>query len=81
MPVRLGNDGHMTGVARDFTLVDAPRAERDGSLILPVVGGDVVVEASGWMPSLADARPGDRVTARVIDSGPGWWLAGAARTG
>lgn len=71
----------MAGMARDFTVLGVPRPERDGTLTIPVVGGDLVVEAKGWSPSLAEVTPGTRVAARIIDSGPGWWLAKAARTG
>jgi len=71
----------MAGMARDFTVVGPPRPERDGTLTVPVAGGEVIVAAKGWSPSLADASPGTRLTARIIDSGPGWWLAKAARTG
>lgn len=71
----------MAGMARDFTVLDAPRPERDGTLTIPVAGGEVIVAAKGWSLALAEVTPGTRLTARVIDSGPGWWLAKAARTG
>jgi hypothetical protein len=68
----------VTGVARDFTVVDHPRREHE-VLVLPVAGGDLLVEAGDWRPELLDLAPGSRVTARVVDSGPGWWLAAAIR--
>lgn len=68
-------------MARDFTVLGPARPERDGTLVVPVVGGDVIIAASGWSPALAEVTPGTRLTARIIDSGPGWWLAKAARTG
>lgn len=71
----------MAGMARDFTVLATPRPDRDGTLIIPVAGGDLIVAADGWSAALVDATPGTRVTARIIDSGPGWWLARAARAG
>lgn len=71
----------MAGMARDFTVLGPPRLERDGTLAIPVAGGEMVVEAGGWSPALAEVAPGTRLTARIIDSGPGWWLAKAVRAG
>ena len=71
----------MAGMAREFTVVGPPRAEADGTLTVPVAGGDVVVAKGGWSAAVAEAPAGVRLAARVIDSGPGWWLARAVRVG
>ncbi len=54
---------------------------RDGALEVPVAGGVLVlaVGAAEGDRLAARCRPGARIQPRVVDQGPGWWLARAAR--
>ncbi|HSL59949.1 MAG TPA: hypothetical protein VK866_19040 [Acidimicrobiales bacterium] len=67
-------------MALTFTATGSARPRADG-VEIPVVGGVVTVLAEPGDVERLVARcgPGARLTARVTDSGPGWWLAAAAR--
>lgn len=67
-------------MALTLTVTGPARRTADG-VEVPVVGGTATVlcEAPAAERLLRACREGARMEVRLADSGPGWWLATAAR--